>query len=507
MESGTADHEQRRGKPRHPGEQRGDEGDVAPEGIPRVDETVVTRGDYRILIAIVGIGLAMRLVWALTVPLLDGETYYWLWSRTPALSYLDHPPFVAYMIRLTTLLGDDRIWVRLGPLLVGIATTLTLFHLGREMFGVRAGLIAALVYQITPVLAGGGLFATPETPLFLWWAVALLAAWRALSGRPRWWLVMGVAVGLGMLSKLTMIVLPVGMLGFAAVRRRDVLREVWVYLGGVAAVVVASPVVIWNATNDWPTLRYVLHGRAQQVPTGTGGLLAIAVEQLAFTGIVFLLLWWIVVRAFAHRRDEPVAFLLWASVPTMAVVAVVVAGWGGAHGYWLAPAYLALAVLLGGLWPGRGAAIVLALNSVLMGYLTLVPLVPSLPVATGAVESVSGWKEAAARAQALAAELPEPVVLAVPRQRFEDAAQLAYYTKRRFPVTNVPAPFTGSVFPPPSQFSGASVVLVVVLPSGSPPPEQFLVDPVDRGSLPIVVRGREIRRFQFWTGAGFSTKE
>ncbi len=472
-----------------------------------MDEAAVTRRDRWILAAVVGAGVAMRLVWAFTVPLLDGETYYWLWSRTPALSYLDHPPFVAYMIRLTTLLGDDRLWIRLGPLLIGIATTLALFQLGREMFGVRAGLVAALVYQITPVLAGGGLLATPETPLFLWWGAALLAARRALWVHPRWWLVAGTAVGLGMLSKLTMIVLPAGLLGFVVTRRRDVLRAAWGYLGVVVAVAVSSPVVIWNAMNGLPTVRYVLHDRAQQVPSGVAGLLAITVEQLAFTGIVFLLLWWVIVPALRRRSDDRMAFLLWTSVPTLVVVAAAVVAWGGAHGYWLAPAYLALAVLLGGLWPGGRAWIVPAVNAVLILYIVLVLFVPRLPVVAGAVESVSGWREAAARAEALAAELPEPVVLAVPLQRFEDAAQLAYYTKQRFSVTNVPAPYRGSVFPSPAQFPGASVVLVVVQPAGVPPPEQFLVDAVDHGSLSIVVRGREVRRFQFWTGAGFSMVE
>ncbi len=239
--------------------------------------------ERRILIASVVAGLVVRAAWAVRVPLLDGETYYWVWSKTLALSYLDHPPFLAYLIRLTTAFGDHEVWVRMGPLLAGIVTPLALFTLGREMFGVRAGLIAAAVFQLVPVLTGAGLFATPETPLFLWWSLALVSARRALWGNARWWIPTGVAIGLGMLSKIPMIALPVGILGFVLTRRRGALRQPWPYVGAVIAVALFAPVLAWNAGNGWANVRFVLHERLQQVPLGLAGLLAITVEQLPFT--------------------------------------------------------------------------------------------------------------------------------------------------------------------------------------------------------------------------------
>jgi 4-amino-4-deoxy-L-arabinose transferase-like glycosyltransferase len=62
------------------------------------------------------------------------------------------------------VLGDGRLWVRPGPLVGGVITSLALFALGREMFSARTGLIAAGVFQVVPVLAGRGLFSTPEAP-------------------------------------------------------------------------------------------------------------------------------------------------------------------------------------------------------------------------------------------------------------------------------------------------------------------------------------------------------
>ena len=41
------------------------------------------------------------------IPFYSDETYYWTWSKKLALSYFDHPPMVAYLIKATTLFGDS----------------------------------------------------------------------------------------------------------------------------------------------------------------------------------------------------------------------------------------------------------------------------------------------------------------------------------------------------------------------------------------------------------------
>ncbi|MGH2406006.1 MAG: glycosyltransferase family 39 protein [bacterium] len=453
-----------------------------------------------ILAGIVLAGLAVRAVLSVSVPLLDGETYYWVWSKTPALSYLDHPPFLAYLIRVTTVLGDGEVWVRLGPLLAGVLTPLALFTLGREMFGVCAGLIAAGIFQVVPVLTGAGLFATPETPLFLWWSLSLVCVRRALWGNPRWWIPAGAAVGLGMLSKMTMIILPLGVLGFILTRRRKVLRSSWLDLGVAIALVLFAPVLIWNAGNGWATARFILHERPQQVPVGPAGLLAITIEQLAFAIALAPALLWMIVPVLRRRRDDRMAFLLWMILPTLALLCAVVWVWGAAHGYWAGPAYLGLAVALGGLWPGRPAALAMGMNAAFIAYAALLPLLPVLPAPPGTVESVAGWHDVARRAEELAAGLPNPVVYVV--DHFEGAAQFSYHTLRRHTVT-IPKPFNGSVWRSPSQVPIASAVWIVASEwQPTARPEEFFVHVVARETLPIVVRGREVRRFKFWTASG-----
>lgn len=449
----------------------------------------------------IAVGAVIRLIWALKVPLLDGEVYYWVWSKALALSYLDHPPFIAYLIRLTTLAGDEEIWVRLGPLVAGVITSWALFTLGREIFDERAGLIAVATYQVVPLLTAGGLWAIPDTPLFLWWCLALVWVRRALWGQPRWWVPAGVAIGLGMLSKMTMLALPFGILGFALTRRRHVLQQPWAYVGALIALGLFAPVIIWNAQHEWATLRFDLYVRPQQVPAGIAGLVEIAAEQLAVGLAVFPLFLWILVPAVRLHRDDRFAFLLWMALPTLILVYALVAFRGYAHMQWVGPPYLVLALILGGVWPGRPAAVAMAINAALILYGAVIPLVPSLPVPAGLVESVAGWREAAWRAEALAADLPPPVLIAV--DRWEAAAQLAYYTRLRRPVTIFPTPYEGSVWPKPSQYPGASAVWVTEAQRGlAVRPEQFFSRIIVHESLPILERGREVLRFEFRTAIG-----
>ncbi|MGH2375555.1 MAG: hypothetical protein ACRDIC_19055, partial [bacterium] len=150
--------------------------------------------------------------------------------------------------------------------------------------------------------------------------------------------------------------------------------------------------------------------------------------------------------------------------------------------------------------PGRPSAIAMGVNAVLMGYAVLLPFIPWFRAPPGVAESVAGWPEVARRAEALAASLPQPAIYVV--DHFEGAAQLAYHTRRRRPVT-IPKPPSGSVWTSPSQLSVASAVWVVASEwQPTARPEEFFSSVIPRESFSIAARGREVRRFVFWTATG-----
>ena len=103
------------------------------------DERTVIRFGALVLLATI----VLRLVAAASTPLMVDEAYYWTWSRRLAAGYYDHPPLVAYVIRLGTLLaGDTEFGVRVLFVLMAIPMSVAVYRTGVILLGsVQAGVI------------------------------------------------------------------------------------------------------------------------------------------------------------------------------------------------------------------------------------------------------------------------------------------------------------------------------------------------------------------------------
>jgi len=109
----------------------------------------------------------VRLVYGAIVELSPEEAYYWNYAMHPSLSYFDHPPMVAWVIRLgTSLFGNTEIGVRSGGILLAMGSTYLIYLLGKMWFDKKSGLIAALLFQIIPIYFVYGFNVTPDIPSF-----------------------------------------------------------------------------------------------------------------------------------------------------------------------------------------------------------------------------------------------------------------------------------------------------------------------------------------------------
>nr|WP_245232367.1 glycosyltransferase family 39 protein [Thiorhodococcus minor] len=210
-----------------------------------------------------------RLVVAGFLPVTQDEAYYFDWARSLAWGYFDHPPGVALLGVGGLLEPGSALMARLGGVLAGMLTLLILARLyvnsGLGQGGVVA-LALALAFGTLPGLAGGVIL-TPDSALALAWALALHEAERALAVDRRRWITAGVAVGLGLLGKYTMVL--IGPVFLWAILWADwrALRTPWPYLGGLAALLVFSPNLVWNAQHDWVSLGFQFgHGFSTEAP-------------------------------------------------------------------------------------------------------------------------------------------------------------------------------------------------------------------------------------------------
>src|SRR5689334_25095207 len=101
--------------------------------------------------------VALRLVAAAWTPITFDEAYYWMWSKHLAGGYYDHPPMVALVIRLGTLVaGDTELGVRLVSILSALPMSYAVFRTTAILFGgTRVAASAAILLNITLMAAVG----------------------------------------------------------------------------------------------------------------------------------------------------------------------------------------------------------------------------------------------------------------------------------------------------------------------------------------------------------------
>src|SRR5690242_6300149 len=106
----------------------------------------------------------MRLVAAALTPLTFDEAYYWIWSKHLAGGYYDHPPMVAIVIRLGTMIaGDSELGVRLVSILLALPMSFAVYRATVLLFGsARAAASATVFLNLMLMVAAGTVIVTPD---------------------------------------------------------------------------------------------------------------------------------------------------------------------------------------------------------------------------------------------------------------------------------------------------------------------------------------------------------
>ena len=204
--------------------------------------------------------VALRFVYLGLPELMEQEAYYWNYAQHPALSYLDHPPMVAMLIWLgTKLFGISEFGVRIGAFLCWFVTAYFIYCLTIRIFDKQAALGAVLLLAVLPLYFGVGFLMTPDAPLHAAWAALLYFSYRVLIEESAGsWLGIGASLGLGLLSKYTIVLLGPPFLLFMLIdpRARKWFLKPGPYLAFVMVLVLFSPVLIWNMQHEWASFLF-----------------------------------------------------------------------------------------------------------------------------------------------------------------------------------------------------------------------------------------------------------
>jgi len=282
------------------------------------------------------------------IPLYSDETYYWMWSKRLALSYFDHPPMVAYLIKATTLFGDSALEIRLAAPLMMAGAVYLLYKLAKIIFDDRAALYTFYVLLTSFLLQGASTLMTPDIPLIFFWVLTLYTAYRYIEGDEKSYaLWMGLSAGALLLSKYTGILLPASIGLYILFFKPKLLLDRYLYYAILLCVLLFLPVIYWNALHDFISFKFQLgHGIAEEKVFHPEYLFKFVGEQLVLFHPFYLLpLLYFIVRdrgIFSRKK----LFLLIPFLFTLGFF-IYFAAFKKANAQWAAPAYLSASVLLG----------------------------------------------------------------------------------------------------------------------------------------------------------------
>ena len=211
-----------------------------------------------LLIALVQFGLHLWVNWHDNF--FRDELYYMAAGQHLSAGYVEFPPFVALVAAFSrTLLGSSVLALRLFPALAGAAIILLTAGMVAELGGgALAQILAAVAIALGPIFIGSSDLLTMDIFDQLWWTLAAWVLLRLIRRQEtRLWLVFGIVAGIGLLTKLTMgfFIIAV-LLGFLLSEQRKLLFNRWLVMGGLIALVLLSPYLLWQAHYGFPVLEY-----------------------------------------------------------------------------------------------------------------------------------------------------------------------------------------------------------------------------------------------------------
>jgi len=396
-----------------------------------------------LLVILFGLTIARLIGLRLSVvDLFYDEAQYWTWAQDLAFGYFSKPPLLAWLLAGTRQVCGDAEWcVRAPAPLLYCATSLAVYFTARLLYDERTGFWAALLTALTTGVVFSARIISTDVPLLLFWTLGLLAYLHLLiAPRWRWAVVLGLSLGLGLLSKYAMIYLLPGMLLAALMspRARAVFREPYVWAALGIGLLVVLPNIIWNASHSFMTFRHtgdlVL---GEQFRPDFGRVLEFFGAQFGVFGpVVFAVM---IAATVKLRSADLIAqdrlMVCFFVVPVVLITLIAV----GVHTYanWASVSAISGLILAAGLLlrTGRRGWLVasIALGVVMQALLLVTDTVATriaLPLLKTAnpYNRTLGWRAYAERVGQLASEMGAPTI--VNDYRGEVAA-LRYYLRGR----------------------------------------------------------------------------
>jgi 4-amino-4-deoxy-L-arabinose transferase-like glycosyltransferase len=366
------------------------------------------------------------------------ELYFSSAGDRLAWGYPDQPSLVALLARVANETHRHDLVLLRVPSLLAACLLVVLAALTARLCGGdrRAQVLAAVVTGTSVVVIAVGHRLTTQTfDMVAWSALALVAGHALRDERPRLWLLAGVIAGVGLNAKHDVAVALLGILVGIALTRpvRWHLRSPWLWLGGVVALALWLPNLLWQAAHGWPV--FELSADIADEYGGIGGTVEYLLISLVMFSPLMTVVWLAGLRGL-FRREE---WRLLRPIAWMFVVTFVFFLFTHGKAYYLAGAVLPLLAAGCVVAAERfrrlvAVGVVLALSA-LVAWPAMVPVLPTRTYATSFYTAIDqdqletiGWPEFVATVRTALAPLPDSAVVLT--GNYGEAGALEWYGVR-----------------------------------------------------------------------------
>ncbi|MBI4119125.1 MAG: glycosyltransferase family 39 protein [Parcubacteria group bacterium] len=163
------------------------------------------------------------------------------------LSFHDHPPFFFLTQKISfSIFGDSLFASRLPSALAGIVFVYLIYLICKKLFlSEPAALASALIATASFAHVSVSRLAMMESVLFFFVAANIYCFLRMLDDHKHW-PVFGITLGLALLTKYTAAFLPPAYFLYLIINQRSLLKDKRLYAGLCLALLIFSPVIIYN---------------------------------------------------------------------------------------------------------------------------------------------------------------------------------------------------------------------------------------------------------------------
>jgi hypothetical protein len=221
----------------------------------------MVRNHKRLFFIILIFWFLVNLIQATFTEIISDEAYYGLYGSHLAWGYFDHPPMIALLTKISSIFFNGNLGIRFMTVLMQVFTLYIIWKIINEREQ-----DASRIYSFY-IIAGSicmfciyGFITTPDVALLFFTAFFLFSYKKFLGSQsPVNLFTLSVSMA-GLVYSKYHGVLVIGLVVLSNIR---LLRSWRFWVAGIIAVILFTPHIYWQITNDYPSLRYHLVERSE----------------------------------------------------------------------------------------------------------------------------------------------------------------------------------------------------------------------------------------------------